>query len=740
MRTWLPGWMCVVVAGSVVLAAVPETARAQAKVNTDPHESPELKKLVLRGVSGVDIVDLERSIKSEATSCKSVLLTPFCLLSHSPTFVDRQYLNRGEVARDILRIRVYYWKRGFRSAQVDTIVAPNGSNGVSVTFDITENQPTLVRRLTIDYDPKQFSEKRLKKLMLLKAGEPLDLVRLDSMRVLFANEMWSKGNSDATVDTVVTVDKEKRIADVQLVLIPNHATFVGPIVIVGLEKVSRATVLNSITLRTGQPYRQSDVLESQRNLFESNLFRLAAVEVPPQFDSLKKITITVSESPLHDAHTALGLTNIDYLQTEATYTAYNLFGAARRLDISATVGNLLASQLAGHGFFYNPGRDIRGADSLKYLQPTWAGSVDFRQPAFLHRPANQAGVSAFAHRRSTPGIFIDRGFGGAVTLTNQVRIRAPLSATYRYEVNRVDASDVYFCINFGVCDTTTIGGLRSHQRLAPLSLTGFIDRSDDPLDPTRGYLARVDLEHGSSVTLSDYRYNRVDLDVSAYDHRGLTSVYAAHLRFGFVRAGQGENVLHPRKRFYAGGASSVRGYGTNQLGPRVLTIDPNKLTDSSRAGSCTPTTVANGTCDTDAIVGLTDKAFNPQPLGGTSLIEGSVEYRFPIAFRRKLTAAFFIDGAVVGSGPIPTLQNFVNITRGTGAITPGFGVRYKSPVGPIRADIGFSPARSERLPIVTEVTVNGDRKIVPLINPRTYAPAKTLLDRFTLHFSIGQAY
>ena len=733
-------WLRVAVAGCVVGAAVPEAVHAQAKINSNPRESPELKKLVLKGVKYIDIVDLEKSIKSEATSCKSVLLTPICLVSHAPLWVDRFYLDRNEVARDILRIRVYYWKRGFRSAQVDTVIAPDGPHAVIVTFDIKENEPTLLRRLSIDYDSTQFSEKRVKKLTTLKAGEPFDLTKLDSMRVLFANEMWANGHGDATVDTSVTVDPKQRFADVHVTLIPNHATFVGPIEILGLNKVSAATVLNSITLRTGQPFRLGDVLESQRNLFESNLFRLAAIEVPQQFDSVKKIAITVSESPLHDANTGVGLTNIDYVQTQSTYTAYNLFGGARRLDVTATVGSLFANQLASHGFFYNPGKDIPGADSGKFLQPTWAASVDFRQPAFLHRPSNQAGLSAFAHRRATPGIFIDRGYGTAVTLTNQVKIRAPVSLTYRFEVNRVEASDVYFCINFGVCDTTTIGGLRSHQRLSPLSLTGFIDRSDDPLDPTRGYIGRVDLEHASSATLSDYAYSRADIDLSAYNHRGKTTTYAAHLRFGFVRAGPGEDVLHPRKRFYAGGASSVRGFGTNQLGPRVLTIDPNKLTDSTRVGHCTSTTVADGSCDPGAIAGLADKAFNPQPLGGTSLIEGSVEYRYPIAFRGRLTAAAFIDGAIVGSGPIPTLQNFTNITRGTGAITPGVGIRYKSPVGPIRIDLGFSPARSERLPVVTEVATNGERKIVPLSAPRTYAPAKTLLDRFTLHFSIGQAY
>jgi hypothetical protein len=172
----------------------------------------------------------------------------------------------------------------------------------------------------------------------------------------------------------------------------------------------------------------------------------------------------------------------------------------------------------------------------------------------------------------------------------------------------------------------------------------------------------------------------------------------------------------------------------------VLTIDPNKLTDTSRTGHCTQATIADGSCDVNAIGGLADKEFNPQPLGGTSLLEGSIEYRFPIALRRRLTAAVFIDGAVVGSGPLPTLQNFTDITRGTGAITPGFGIRYKSAVGPIRVDVGYALPRTERLPVVTEITTNGERKIVPLTQTRSYTPAKKLIDRFTLHFSIGQAY
>ena len=732
MRALVHG-LRVALLGCLFLGAVPVAAHGQSKVNSNPIETPEVKHLELRGVEGVDPLDLEASIASVSTQCRNVLYTPFCRL-FGGRFVKKEYLDRDEIARDMVRIRVYYWRRGFRAAEVDTTITKVGDNQVDVVFNITEHDPTIIRKIQIDYDSVVLRERRVRKMTLLKAGDPLDLVKIDSMRIAFANEMWSEGHSDATVDTVITINEGSRLADVRLTLIPNHTTFVGDVVINGLEKVSRQTVLNSITIRTGELFRASDVLESQRNLFESNLFRLAAVEVPPQFDSVKTVTITVAEAPLQEREVGVGVTNIEFFQADAKYTAYNLLGGARRLDVNATVGNILGQQLAGKGFFYNPEDVIPGASIGKYLQPTWAASVDFRQPAFLHHPRNQAGFSAFAHRRSTPGIFIDRGYGSAVTFTNQVRPRAPLSLTYRYEVNRVDAGDVYFCINFGVCEHRTIDVLRAHQSLSPLSLDGFIDRSDDPLDPTRGYQARLSVEHASRLTASDYGYSRAFLDLAAYNHHGPSNAYGGHLRGGFIRTGVGpDDVLHPRKLFYAGGATSVRGIPTNQLGPRVLTVAPDRL----EAVGCTAATFVTD-CDPNTLED--DGDFKPQPLGGTSILEWSAEYRLAIGFRRRLWAAAFIDGATVGSNVVSGLSSLRNLVRGQTAITPGFGIRYKSPVGPVRVDVGYDPTRNESLRVITESVVDGERQIIALEKPRDFPRSRTLLDRLQLHFSIGQPW
>ncbi|HTJ22705.1 MAG TPA: BamA/TamA family outer membrane protein [Gemmatimonadaceae bacterium] len=731
------------------LLIVPSLSRAQ-NTQDQQREAPEVRKLDITGVKNVDYHDLSRSISTRASKCRSLVIEVFCLISHSPTFHDKYYLNEDEFRRDVLRIRLYYWKHGYRDATVDTAVVKSGDKQVHVTFTVHENEPTVVRKIAITYDSTLISNKTRNSLTMLHANDPLDLVRLDSMRVLFQNKLWDLGYGDAVVDTLVTVDTATRQGDVEVRLTPNRRTTIGKITIAGNQQVDISTIRNSLTFKTGDLYRQSDVLESQRNLYESNLFRLVAIDVPPQYDSVKNVLIDVTEAPMHEARVGPGISNVDFVQLQSHYTSYNIFGGARRLDLDATVGNLLASSLQGRGFFRDVAAEVPDTNNLTpFLQPTYTASIDFKQPAFLRRPADQLGFGAFTHRSINPGVFIDRGYGAQGTFTHVLRTRAPASLNYHYEINRVDASDVYFCVNFGVCDHSTIGALRSHQSLSPLTLTGFVDRSDIPFSPTKGYVARLDLEHASAYTLSDYRYNRAFFDGAIYGHKsGTQRVYSAHLRLGWVRAlgtSTDSGVLHPRKRFYAGGANSVRGYAENQLGPRILTIDASRLDTTSgiNGGRCAATMGGAQFCDPNSAK-LSAVDFVPQPLGGTSLIEGSVEYRVPLPLGetfRHFVGAVFVDGGIVGSGRIRGLQTISNFVKGTAAVTPGFGLRYESPVGPIRFDIGINPNRAEDLGVVTAVPDSTGRvRIVPLSRTRQYVQGKTLLNRLVLHFSIGEAY
>ncbi len=747
----------------VCLASAVAAPSLTAQRPTDVSPTPEVRKLEFVGVKSVDAKELETVISTTATRCISVILSPICRFARFRGFEERHYLDHKELQRDVLRIRVFYYKRGFRETQVDTLVTPLSEKTVAVRFDIVEGPPTTVTDVVVAYDSTLLSPKKVRELTLLKVGEPLDLFKLDSTRVAFQNELWELGYADALVDTSSIVSADMRTAQVHLRLVHNHLTTVSQIVITGADKVSPTVVLNALSFRRGDLFKRSEVIESQRNLYQSSLFKLATLEVPPTFDSAKTVNVVLREAPLHDARLSAGFNTVDYFQTEARYTAYNLLGGARRLELSATVGNLFASALNGRGIFHQiPADTTITGDASIFLQPGWQASATLTQPAFLQRPRNALSFSAFGHRRTVPAVVIDRGYGGDVTFTRQLALRASASANYRFEVTRVEAGGPYFCVDYGVCDSTSIATLQLHHRLSPVGLLVQSDRSDSPLGPTRGYRARAEIEHASQPTVSDYAYTRAHGEYALYTPLGNRRVLAAHVRVGFVRPllGNTDGVVHPRKRFYAGGAMSVRGYGENQLGPRILTLPHGYLIHATDANGnpcdafsqairfCDPNTAADSTAPFNR-VGV-DK-FTPRPLGGTSILEGSVEYRLPLPFLSNLVGAVFVDGAAVGEQVIDPLgaglSTLANLVRGKAAITPGFGVRYYSPVGPIRIDVGINTSRAEELAVVSEVIMNGKRVIVPLDIPRLFSATGTdngalrnLLSRLVLHLSIGEAF
>ena len=82
--------------------------------------------VTLKGVKGVKKADLLSNIYTTASYCNSFILKPFCWISKSKYFYTRKYLDHDELRRDVLRIRVFYWKRGYREAEVDTAVVARG--------------------------------------------------------------------------------------------------------------------------------------------------------------------------------------------------------------------------------------------------------------------------------------------------------------------------------------------------------------------------------------------------------------------------------------------------------------------------------------------------------------------------------------------------------------------------------------------------------------------------------------
>lgn len=736
--------LCSAVALASFLAGPVRSAHAQDTPNEE--EEPLVEQIAFRGADAVSADDLSSSIETEATTCRAMLLRPLCWVTDSPLVVDHRYLDREELGRDVVRLRVVYFRRGYREATVAAEIAPEGE-GVEVIFHIEEGEPTVIEAFDLRQAGDVLSDRTIRRAMLPGEGDILNLYDIEFGMVHLEQRLGSAGYLDGDVRDSISVNRRTRLADVAVIIEPGRRSTLEALNVTGNEDVSDGVISEALRLNRGRVLRVNDVLAARRSLYESNLFHEVDVTVPEQVDSAKVVDVAVREAPPRTARIGGGFNTVEFVQFEGRYTHYNWLGGGRRLDIRATIGNLLAAQLNNRLIFHDVLPEEAFGEETPFLRPTWQTSIGFMQPAF-QSASNVVGFDLFANRRTIPGIVIDRGYGAKVSATRRIDYDTRLSLSYAYELTAVESGDLYFCVNYGVCDFGTIEALRGRHAMSPVSLGLRADRVDNPIAASSGYRIHLDAEHASAFTASDFQYNRVVAEGRYYWPLDILRrrVLAGRLRIGWVGdlAGtsdaigidqHGEMLLHPRKRFYAGGSRSVRGFGENQLGPRTLTIDPAELVEGE--GGCTTLQIADGTCDPHV---ASMEEFIPRPVGGTAVLEANVEYRFPLM---GFTAAVFVDGAIIGEGLGNTFSD------GSRAITPGVGVRFTTPIGPVRIDLGFRPNTTERLPVVTEhMDEEGQRQLVELETRRTYNAVEAagggfldeIFSRLALHLSIGEAY
>jgi outer membrane protein insertion porin family/translocation and assembly module TamA len=517
--------------------------------------------------------------------------------------------------------------------------------------------------------------------------------------------------------------------------------------------MSDETLRRGVLLQPGTLYTRDAVLESQRRLFQSPGIARAVVVTPPAGDSVKAITVAVSELAPRHVEATIGFNTIEFAQA-AVELRHNALGGGRWLRLRAATGNLLSEQLNGRAIFQRVIPRDANFDVDEFVRPTYQASLTLTQP-WIAGARTSASLSAFAGRRSLVGVAVDEHAGATVGIVRELAPRTPIGLNYRFETTRVEAGAVYFCAGYGICDAPTIAALERTQRLAPIGVSGWIDRSDDLDSPTRGYTAVMDVEHASRATGSTFAHERAAADLSYYKPFGTIppdfgstrapKVLALHARAGIVRphagdraalgvTGDGEGVLHPRARFYAGGMQSVRGFAENELGPRVLQVRRASLL----AAGCTDVTIANGGCDPSGVPN--DEVF-ARPTGGSSVVEASAEVRVPLA--KQLSGVAFVDGAYVGTSGLST------VAKAKGAVTPGLGFRYRSPLGVLRLDFGLRPVGRESLPVVVAVPdAAGNDQVVRLTREKSYSAVedpspgtlRAIGRRIVVHFAMGQAF
>ncbi|HEY4219801.1 MAG TPA: POTRA domain-containing protein, partial [Myxococcota bacterium] len=248
-------------AGLVLAIPALLCARGVLAQTTPPNDRthPVVERVVFVGVTkAVDKADLAGGLATQASACRSLLLEPFCLLTKSHLVYDTRTLDHLELARDVVRIKVYYYKHGYRETEVDTTVtqAHPHSNRVRVTFRVTEGAPTIVQSLVVLQPDSALSRRSLRHAVLLHAGAPLDLIDLDSTHVRLRDALWDKGYADALVADTITVHDSARTAVVTIKIDPRWVAKVESVSVHGDSALPPRIAKKMITLQPGSIYKR----------------------------------------------------------------------------------------------------------------------------------------------------------------------------------------------------------------------------------------------------------------------------------------------------------------------------------------------------------------------------------------------------------------------------------------------------------------------------------------------------
>jgi len=723
-----------------VLAPLALGARgASAQVGED---SVEIRSIEFVGNASFAEAQLRASIVADATRCQSPALLPLCWLG---TSLDRAYYDPRVLSFDSVRVRLFYYRHGYREAQVAVDTTREGE-GVHVRFRVTEGPPVLVSELRLE--GADSLPPALGRNLPLRVGGPLDEIAVEATRDSLRGRLQERGYYRA--DVLANYDIERSSphrARVEYQLLPGPLTRFGAIEVRGASRVDTALILRALAFRPGDAYSRTALLHSQRNLFALEVFRHA--EIAPLgtvSDTLLPVRVQVIEGLQHRLRFGLGVTTAAYLNAEGRWLSRNLLGGARRLEASVRLANVLAGQLEAA-----PGFD---ECSDRYCDLSGSLHLDFAQSRFLH-PLATLGVGLFSERVTVPQVYVRTSHGAYTSIGRSFGRGGSVAAGYRPELTQLESDEQVFCASFTACEAEDIRVLREPHRLAPLTLALSIERANSLLAPTRGWAFRLESEAAGAATLSEFAYLRGVAELVGYREPFRGVVVASRARGGWARAlgAPGEGLgLHPQRRFFAGGSSSVRGFAQYRLGPKLLTADAARTlarTDSLGAG-CSPQTINAGECDVSVLARNQPDELELQPVGGSVMLEGNVEVRFPLMFESIRGAAFLDIGQVWRAAD--------EMRLGALAWSPGLGVRYYSPIGPVRVDIGYNPASAEQLAVLSTEVCQGSADpcgpIAPagpyndLVNGTSlraqpsvlWDPYDSFTDRLQIHFSIGQAF
>ena len=632
---------------------------------------------------------------------------------------EKRRLNEREFRRDVPRLLAFYRLHGYLDAQVDTSVVRTESDAY-IAFHIREGPPVLVERFEIKGLDSLPQRADLVQDLPLRLGRPFDRTQLVATADTLVARLQNLGYPEAAVLLERReVDREKRTADVSLLVAPGRPAAIAEIHVVGTSAVDSTFVRSLLATQPGRPFSARDLAESQRSLYRSELFRYAAVTLDTAHyvagSGLVPLTIQVTEGPLHRARASVGYGTYDCFRMGAGWTARNALGHGQIFDASGQLSKLGVGEPFGPGLEKTPLCSALADDSVGSAQANYNVTGSFRRPAFVS-PANALTFALFAERRSEYAVYLRDDVGGSITLTRETASRIPISLGYRLSYGGTKANAVSFCAFFNACTDTDVRQLGERRLLATLTLGVQRTRVNNPLDPERGSALSFETTHSSkAIGSSEFaQFTRLVGDAAWYRPLG-GAVVGLHARAGLVISPRlslesgAVNFVPPEQRFYAGGPNDVRGYHRNQLGPLVYVVPDSAIR-------------ADSTFSEDLV--------RIAATGGNTLLEANAEVRVPApVFPDRLRLAAFVDGGTVwerGAG-LDTGPSF--------RVTPGVGLRFVTVLGPARIDLAWNPNRLPAGPLYV-LRTGGD--LVPLQD--AYQLVQKTGRGLVLQLSVGQAF
>lgn len=744
-------------AAATLVATAPPLLAQSGRSSQSGRE--EVKSVAFAGNSAFSDAELARAVFTSASNCPLVLAVTTCALGLD-WGRERSYYSPRVVEDDVERIKLLYRGHGFRGVDVTADARPDEDGAVAVAFRVHEGEPFRIGSINFAGDPAP-PELDVESGLSVRPGDPLSLLRLNQTTDTLTRRLRNAGYAKAVVLRRYLLPADNDTATVTYDVELGPLSAFGPVEVSGNRLLGDDVILDRLPFREGQRYREDLVQEGLRSLHELDIVSRARIDLDSarlSSDSVVPLRVFVEEGDLRRVRAGAGFNNAECFNVEGRWASRSFLGGGRRLQTHALVSNLFAEPLQGT-------RLCSEAGAGRYGRTNWLVRADFSQPSFLSWRTNLV-AGFFAERRSRKNLFVRNAVGMDLGVTHRMSSTAFLGVRLRPEVDRLDAAEVILCAAFLACRPVDVHALSSRNLLSPAAVSFNQDATDDLLNPRNGFRAAVELEVAGRATGSDYAYVRAFADGSVYREIDGRTVLAVRLRAGRIRSGgfrgalfaEGvrSEIVPSQKRFYGGGATSVRGFAQSTLGPRSLSVGVEELL-RRRDGepTCAPDAVRDLTCDGSALAGA--DVYRVQPVGGLAILEASAELRFGSS--GPLSGAAFLDLGQVW----PRRMTLAQLE-----LTPGLGLRYNTLFGPVRLDVAYSFRSKEPLQVVTSqirpydpgADAATDRiDIAEAARPAEYIDWVVSQDlavlgprvpfgddpgfslrRFRVHFSIGQAF